>query len=244
MDLHVDGCDRISSRDFDLLTVSNITEYGIEALPDDYYLCWYSNTSDAAAAVTCRYQIAEDDGDISIGTGLNDTAYYVFHTQLEASGYPTSPASGTRNEDHLYWSAGDFSENILAKKFAVLFAPNWSASQNANCRVFHFTDTATGYKVQLYKSGSGAFTIRKYDGSWTDLVQITGLTWSRGQVLEFIINPSQGSIEVKRATTGGDEVSGTKWHDFLPTTSDLHWGSNATPDFQIDGVISEPWLVT
>ncbi len=196
--------------------------------------------SDAAAASNSSFSIMDDvDTGAYAGDGSSGTDYWM--PVCEAGPYASSPihtpasASVVRAKDQLYWTAAQVPASILSGTWCVKIAPFWAHSDDASNRYI----CAIGANDYLRWNGTNdKFEI--YDAS-AQKVTSGALTFARNTLMTLTINAAAGTLQVENADTGDSTETGTAWA--WPSGTDMDWGQDSTDGSQIDGWISEPFLL-
>jgi len=227
---------------------AGIDSSGIDDVGGGWYRCWLTSTSEANVETTFIVYLADTGEDFSYqGDGVSGV--YVWNPQLEIGVAPTSPietssVSVTRDADEQTFTSSDYISFICTKKHAIRWVPGYSSNDIMTAGYFYyFYDSASSKHFRLQINSSGVVSVWEYDSGWTERANTTTIVFSREDKITIVCDPVEGTVEVFGAASGGIPDTIGTWDTFIPTTSDLHWGSDYQGDNQINSFISKAFVL-
>lgn len=138
--------------------------------------------------------------------------------QLETGYYPTSmivtaAVTVTRPADTLSYATGNYPVSFLTAGVKILFAADASSAEiDSSAETWRFAQNGANDYIEMIGAGAGAVTIRIVCGGVVK-GSLTGITFSRAQVLTITGKPTAGTIIVSGATAGNgtNTVAGAAW---------------------------------
>ena len=154
------------------------------------------------------------DGSTNGGQAAQAQDCYLDLHQMESAAFPSSPIRTTttaviRGVDVLSYAVGQYPASFLTRGFRFTFVPDFSSAEllasGAGNSLIH--DSIGTNVLQFTVGSSPRFWV---NGSFVDG---SPLTYSRGQLLTFTVQPLAGRITVSGATAGNGSatVAGVAW---------------------------------
>lgn len=183
--------------------------YGPVTLTTAYQRAWgVTDPAAAASFLVC--------GDGRVGGAFTSRALDIesdLH-QFELGAFPssairTTTAAVTRGADLLQYAVGQYPASFLTRGFRFTFAPDFSSAEllasGAGIALMH--DSIGTNVLQLTAGSAPRFWV---NGSFVDG---SALTYSRGQLLTFTVEPLAGRITVSGASAGNGSatLTGVAW---------------------------------
>jgi len=227
-----------------VLSELNIVHSGIEDSGDSWRDCWMTylpvGTTSSAGE---RINVTVGDEESFIGDGTNST--YNYSAQVEAGHFHTSPipnpadSSTARSADNAYWAEVDVDSNLRGL-ITVYVIPEFSSAmlyeEDGKHTVLHFDDATQDYQI-YFEQGATSDTGRIVVYGASAVLTSGDHTWSRGQLLKLVIDPTSGEITTSLFTTGNDTHSGSSWST---DDGDVYLGQKNDNTEQFFGIIFEP----
>ena len=179
----------------------------ITALPDGWFRCTLSATSNADTIVRCFMYLDDDTGRIYDGDGSSGIAFWGMQLEQDAphvSSYiPTGGATAARSADSF---AGAFPHPPVPMTVYTSFIESGTAS-DANLRIYQFGGLGTP-SLDVRREGGGRYQVIHSNG--IDSVSAGGSS-GEVQIGQFVelrsVLFADGSVQIFRTLDFGDETS-------------------------------------